>query len=291
MTSSKLGKKATKTKLKRKSPKGSVKHSLKPKEEEPTKRKTPQPPAPPKRRKRTQSEKPEKPKEPSSDYLRTYLSPTPKVKAFAAASTSKEEAEIPMRRKRVKASRKAALVEELPVAKSEPDYEPTEEAQGSKTAGVDGDDTAPATPDSSEKSSSEEEQQEPESKDVSAQLDSLKASMQAQAKPPVLNPPSLGLREEVKKNSSTPLDALVGRSQVREYVIAVLTLTSTCQRMLAYHDPHNSGRLHGIMVIVHEERCAIEFKILMHRPGHIIRIYQMLWRYLMVQTSRTWTRI
>ena len=50
VTSSKLGKKATKPKLKRKSLKGSAKRSLKPKDEEPTKRRAPQPPAAPKRR-------------------------------------------------------------------------------------------------------------------------------------------------------------------------------------------------------------------------------------------------
>ena len=44
--------------------------------------------------------------------------------------------------------------------------------------------------------------------------------------------------------------------------------------MLTYHDQRNYARLPGNVVIVHEERCAIEFKILMHRPGHSIRIYQ-----------------
>ena len=180
MTSPKLRKKATKTKLDRKNPKGSIKRSLEPEEKEPTKRKTPQPPAPPKRRKRSQPEKPENPKEPSSGHPRAYLSPTPKVKA----STSKEEAETPTKRKRVKASRKAALVEELPVAKSEPDYEPTEKPQGSKPAGVSEVVPAPATPDSSEDSSSDAKQHEPELKQMSAQLDSLRASTQAPARPP-----------------------------------------------------------------------------------------------------------
>ena len=138
-------------------------------------------------------------------------------------------------------------------------------------AGVSGTVAAPATPDSSEKSSSEEEQQEPEPKDVNLQLDSLRASMQARAKPPVVNPPYSGLPEEVKENSSKPLDAPVGRGQIRH---AFLTLTSTCQRLLIYQDQHNSGRLPGNMVMVHGERCAIELKILMRRPGHSIRIYQ-----------------
>ena len=109
---------------------------------------------------------------------------------------------------------------------------------------------------------------------MNAQLDSPKASMQAQAKPAVVNPPSLAFREEVKESSCKPADAPVGRGQVRENAIAALTLTSTCQRMLIYHDQRRSSRLPGNMVIVHEDRCAIEFKILMHRPGRIIRIYQ-----------------
>ena len=60
----------------------------------------------------------------------------------------------------------------------------TEEAQGSKPAGVSEVVPAPATPDSSEDSSSDAKQHEPELKEMSAQLDSLRASMQAPVRPP-----------------------------------------------------------------------------------------------------------
>ena len=90
----------------------------------------------------------------------------------------------------------------------------------------------------------------------------------------IVSPPSSGLREEAKEGSSKPPHPPVSRGQIRENIIAVLTLTSTCQRMPTYHDQHNSGRLPGNMVIVHEECCAIELKILMHHSGHSVRIYQ-----------------
>ena len=85
--------KALKTNAKEKNPKGSVRRSLQQKEEKSAKRTIPQPPAPPKRRRRTQSEKPEGVKESAPEQPKAYLAPTPKVKAAAATSTSKESSD------------------------------------------------------------------------------------------------------------------------------------------------------------------------------------------------------
>ena len=132
--------------------------------------------------------------------------------------------------------------------KSEPDYDPTEEVQSSQPAGVSGAVAAPATPDSSEESSSEAEQQEPEPKDVGVQLDSLRASMQAQATPPVVSPPFGKKLRRVVLNPFLDVDVNVSEAA---------DLSRSAQL-------RPSSREHG--------RCAIELKILMHRPGRSIRI-------------------
>ena len=169
------------------------------------------------------------------------------------------------------------MVEELPAVKSEPlDEEPPEKVRDSKATGVSKAVPAPATPDSSEDSSSEEEQQEAKPEATSDQLRGQKTATPAPAKPPVISPafPGLRLREEARESSSRPPDPPVIRGQPRGEVIAVLTLVSTCQRMLTYRGRLASGSLPGNMVIVHEDRSVVEFKVLMHRSGYTIRIVQ-----------------
>ena len=101
---------------------------------------------------------------------------------------------IPAKKNKVKTSRRAAPVEELPVVKSEPpDEEPTAEVRDSQSTGVSQAVPAPATPDSSEDSSSEEEQQEAKPKATSDQLRSQKTATPAPIRPPVVSPVFRGL--------------------------------------------------------------------------------------------------
>ena len=83
----------------------------------------------------------------------------------------------------------------------------------------------------------EEKQQEAEPKATSDQLKSQKTATPAPIRPPVVSPVFgvLGFGKKLEIRSRPP-DPLVNRGQSRGEVIAVLTLVSTCQRMLTYSD-------------------------------------------------------
>ena len=190
------------------------------------------------------------------------------------SSAASKEATPPSKRKKGKASDKGAPDIDPSVVKAEVDNDPIRHHDEPQDSGVANLNIVPVTLDSSSEDGQESDQKESSQEVAVERLETVKAALQSRIQRTSNTNASVNLREENGKVSSTPTQPTGGGNSIRETIIASLALTEKSQQLLIYHDQMKFGRLPGDGVITHGKRCAIELKILLHRRGHRLQIYQ-----------------
>ena len=157
--------------------------------------------------------------------------------------------------------------------KSELDYDTLEEVDYVASAKKVKAETSPESSDSEEETSQGPEQEATDDK-LTGQLNELKASVKSEDEPPATAVNTAGPPADVKETGNPPVRSYGNIDRPQEKLAAVLKLGPPCQQMIICEDQLQSGRLPGDTVIIHGGRNAIELKILMHRQGYKIRLFQ-----------------
>ena len=105
-------------------------------------------------------------------------------------------------------------------------------------------------------------------------MNKLKASVELRSEPPATTVKTAASSADSRETDRKRVRSHGKIGQHQEKLVAILKLGSPCQGMIVHEDKLQSNRLPGNMVIIHGDRNAIELKILMHRQGYEIRLFQ-----------------